>query len=166
MFEIFLRLYWWTIWSLWMNEELNFLQLYNGYNNSLRPNDAYMRRQTVVTIIGSDNGLAPGWHQAIIWINTGILLIGPLGTYRQWNFNQNSNIFIEENMFQDVNCKMLFICLGLIVLTYPLWDCIWSVPVKGAPGDANWQQTYICQFDFKIQHILHFPCGFLSICSQ
>ena len=63
-----------------MNEEFNFLQLYNGYNNSMRPSDAYMRRQTVVTIIGSDNGLAPGWRQAIIWINTGILLIGPLGT--------------------------------------------------------------------------------------
>ena len=32
--------------------------------------------------IGSDNGLAPGRHQAIIWTtgNAGILLIGPLGT--------------------------------------------------------------------------------------
>ena len=28
-------------------------------------------------IIGSDNGLLPGRHQAIIWTNTGILLIGP-----------------------------------------------------------------------------------------
>ena len=33
-----------------------------------------------LTIIGSDNGLAPSWHQAIIWTNTGILLTGPLGT--------------------------------------------------------------------------------------
>ena len=33
-----------------------------------------------VTIIGSDNGLSPGRHQAIIWTNAGILLIGPLGT--------------------------------------------------------------------------------------
>ena len=32
------------------------------------------------TIIGSDNGLTPGRHQAIIWTNAGILLIGPLGT--------------------------------------------------------------------------------------
>ena len=29
---------------------------------------------------GLDNGLPPGWHQAIIWTNAGILLIGPLGT--------------------------------------------------------------------------------------
>ena len=33
-----------------------------------------------LTIIGADNGLSPGWRQAIIWTNDGILLIGPLGT--------------------------------------------------------------------------------------
>ena len=32
------------------------------------------------TIIGSDNGVSPGRHQAIIWTNAGILLIGILGT--------------------------------------------------------------------------------------
>ena len=41
-----------------------------------------------LTIIGSDNGLSPGRHQAIIWTSAGILLIGPLGT----NF---SEILIE-----------------------------------------------------------------------
>ena len=30
-------------------------------------------------LIGSDNGLSPGRHQAIIWTNAGVLLIGPLG---------------------------------------------------------------------------------------
>ena len=48
-----------------------------GRFNSLRPSDAYMHQ---LTIIGSDNGLLPGWHQAIIWTNAGILLIGPLVT--------------------------------------------------------------------------------------
>ena len=33
-----------------------------------------------LTNTGSDNGLPPDWHQAIIWTNAGILLIGPLGT--------------------------------------------------------------------------------------
>ena len=33
-----------------------------------------------LTIIGSDNGLSPGWYQAFIWTNTGILLIRTLGT--------------------------------------------------------------------------------------
>ena len=37
-----------------------------------------------LTIFGSDNGLLPERHQAIIWTNAGILLIGPLGT----NFNE------------------------------------------------------------------------------
>ena len=32
------------------------------------------------TIIGSDNDLLPGWHQAIICTNAGILLIQTLGT--------------------------------------------------------------------------------------
>ena len=33
-----------------------------------------------LTNVGSDNGLSPGQHQAIIWTNAGIVLIGPLGT--------------------------------------------------------------------------------------
>ena len=36
-----------------------------------------------LTTIGSDNGLLPERHQAIIWTIAGILLIEPLGT----NFN-------------------------------------------------------------------------------
>ena len=43
-------------------------------------------------IIGSDNGLSPGRHQAIIWTSAGILLIGPVGT----NFNE---ILIEIDIF-------------------------------------------------------------------
>ena len=35
---------------------------------------------STLTIIGSDNGLLPGWRQAIIWTNAEILLIGHLGT--------------------------------------------------------------------------------------
>ena len=34
-----------------------------------------------LTIIGSDNGLLPGRHQAAIWTNAWIMLIGPLGTH-------------------------------------------------------------------------------------
>ena len=34
-----------------------------------------------LTIIGSDNGLSPGRRQAIIWPNSGILLIGTLETH-------------------------------------------------------------------------------------
>ena len=33
-----------------------------------------------LNIIGSDNGLLPGQHKAIIWTKAGLLLIGPLRT--------------------------------------------------------------------------------------
>ena len=41
-----------------------------------------------LTIIGSDDGLSPGRHQAIIWTNAGILLIAHKNKL-QWNFNRN-----------------------------------------------------------------------------
>ena len=57
-----------------------------------------------LTIIGSDNGLAPGQRQTIIWTNDGILLIGPQGT----NFSGIWPKFIEGNTFASV-CEMLCI---------------------------------------------------------
>ena len=54
-----------------------------------------------LAIIGSDNGLSPDRRQPIIWINAGILLIGPLGT----NF---SEILIEIQTFslKKIRLKM------------------------------------------------------------
>ena len=54
-----------------------------------------------LTILGSDNRLAPGRRQAIIWTNDGILLIWPLGT----NFNE---ILIEIHTFsfKKIHLKM------------------------------------------------------------
>ena len=69
-----------------------------------------------LTIIGSDNGLSPGWRQAILWTNARILIIGPLRA----NF---SEIFIEIPIFsfKKMPLKMLSgkcrpFCLGLNVL--------------------------------------------------
>ena len=71
-----------------------------------------------LTIIGSDNGLSPGRHQAIIWTNAGILLMGPLGT----NF---SEILIEIETFSFKNkylkmssAKGRLFSLGLNQLTH------------------------------------------------
>ena len=58
-----------------------------------------------LTIIGSDNGLSPGWRQAITWTNVGILLITPSNKL-QWNVNRNSYIFIQENPFEYDIWKM------------------------------------------------------------
>ena len=54
-----------------------------------------------IIIIGSVNGLSPGWHPTIIWTNAGIMLIGPLGT----NFSQIliENIYI---VIQKMHFKM------------------------------------------------------------
>ena len=59
-----------------------------------------------LTITGSDNGLLPGQRQAIIRTNAVILLIKPLGTKLQLNFYRNSNIFIQENAFENIACEM------------------------------------------------------------
>ena len=69
-----------------------------------------------LTTIGSDNGLAPGRRQAIIWTNAGILLIRPLGT----NFSEIS-IDIQTFSFKKIHFKMSSgkwrpFCLGLNVL--------------------------------------------------
>ena len=68
------------------------------------------------TIIGSDNGLAPGRRQAIIWTSAGILFIGPLGA----NFNEIV-IEIDTLLFKKMHLKMSSgkwrpCCLGLIVV--------------------------------------------------
>ena len=74
-----------------------------------------------LTIIGSDNGLSPGRPQAIIWTNAGILLIGPLGTNFSEILKRNSNIFIQENVLENVVCEMASIlsrpwCVKYIIL--------------------------------------------------
>ena len=48
-------------------------------------------------------------HQAIIWTNAGILSIWPLGTNFSEIFYRNSNIFVEENTFENVACEMVSI---------------------------------------------------------
>ena len=75
-----------------------------------------------LTIIGLDNGLSPGRHQAIIWTNDGILLIGPLGT----NFSEilsKIHILIQENAFENIVCEMAVIlsrpqCVNHVYLFY------------------------------------------------
>ena len=62
-----------------------------------------------LTTIDSDNGLSLGWHQAIFWINAGILLIRTFTNKLQWNLKWNSNIFIQENTFENVVWIMVVI---------------------------------------------------------
>ena len=52
-----------------------------------------------LSIIGSDNGLSPGWRQAINCTNAGILLIGRLVTNFSEILIQLLAFFIQENVF-------------------------------------------------------------------
>ena len=56
-----------------------------------------------LTITGLDNGLSPYLIQCWNIVNW------TLGNKLQWNFNRNSNIFIEENTFENVVYEILFI---------------------------------------------------------
>ena len=81
-----------------------------------------------MSVIGSDNGLVPGRHQANIWTNNGILLIGPLGT----NFSEIL-IRIQTFSFKKMQLKMLSakwhpFCLSLNELTH--WGLVMHICVK------------------------------------
>ena len=96
-----------------------------------------------LTIIGSDNGLAPSRCQAIIWTNDGILLIWTLRT----NFNEILNE-IHTFSFKKIHLKMssakwLQFCLSLNVLL----SCCLNPSDKPSPEtiwtkvfDAKWCQ--------------------------
>ena len=56
--------------------------------------------------IGSGNGLSLLQRQAITWTNADLLSIGPLETNFNEILSQGSIIFIQENAFENVVCKM------------------------------------------------------------
>ena len=61
-----------------------------------------------LTIIGSDNGLSSVRRQGIIWINTGLLSIGPLRTY--FNVMRHCGYFVSASM-----------CKANIIHVYGRW---------------------------------------------
>ena len=93
-------------------------------NHCYRPNLTHWGRVTHIcvrklSIIGSDNGLSPGRHQAIIWTNDGIL----------WNCEIVIKIqtFSYKKMHMKTSsAKWCQFCLGLNVLQakHTCWDPI------------------------------------------
>ena len=92
-----------------------------------------------LSIIGSENGLSPGRHQAIIWTDAGISLIWPLGT----NFSEIS-IEMQQFSLKKVRLNMssavwrqFCLCLNALSTTKShqisslIFDnVIWSVKVS------------------------------------
>ena len=98
-----------------------------------------------LTIICSDNGLSPGPHQAIIWTNAGILLIGPVG-----NFSEIL-IKIYTFSFNEMHLKMSSrkwwpSCLGLNVL-----KCTLQWHHNGRDGISN-HQPHDCLLNCLFRH--------------
>ena len=77
--------------------------------------------------IVSCNGLSPGWSQAIIWTNAGILLIEPIET----KFSETLieiHTFSFKNMHLKMSTKWRPFCFGLSVLICRLlsWERPWA----------------------------------------
>ena len=77
-----------------------------------------------LTILCSYNGLSPGLHQAIIWINAGIVLI--------WTFGTNFNEILSESHtfpFKKVHLKLtsaklqqFFLCFNMLKVSIMVAD--------------------------------------------
>ena len=105
-----------------------------------------------LSIIDSNNDLPPGRHQAIIWTNAGILIIGPLGT-------KVNEIFIEiyTSSFKKIYLKMSSgnwrtFCLCLNVL----------IPAATSPSLLrvcyNQIPKYIWSYDLLVYIVLSIIC--------
>ena len=69
-----------------------------------------------LTITGTDNGLLPDWHKAIIWTNDGILLIGP---WEQTEILIEIHIFSFKKMhFKMSSGKWEPFCLSLLKVSW------------------------------------------------
>ena len=69
-----------------------------------------------LTVIGSVNGLSPGRRQAIIWINAGILLIGPFSTNFSEILSEIQTFSLKKMHLNMSSRKWQPFCLSLTVL--------------------------------------------------
>ena len=79
-----------------------------------------------LSIIGSDNGLSPRRHQAIIWTNDGILLIGPLRTKYSEIMIEIHTFSFKQMLFKMLCGKRRPFCPSLNVLKQ-LWSIFWHI---------------------------------------
>ena len=71
-----------------------------------------------LNIIGSDNGLLPGWCQAIIWTNAGNIVYWTLRYIFQWNLHWNSYIFIQRKCIWKCHFVSASMCENLAPIMY------------------------------------------------
>ena len=97
--------------------------------NSLRPSDASIWVSKLATT-GSDNGLLPGRHQASIWTNVGILLIGPPRTNVGEILTEIYILSLKKCIWksrQEIGVILYRpLCVNLETQSL-IWNVIWSV---------------------------------------
>ena len=96
-----------------------------------------------LTIIGSDNGLSPGWHQAIIWTNTGVLLIRTLETNFSEILSKIHTFSFRKIYWKMPSAKWRQFYLGLNMIRWDLTALCGILYVKMA-----WQKPLTMIFDF------------------
>ena len=101
-----------------------------------------------LTIIGSDNGLAPDRRQAIIWTNDGILLIEPLSTNVGEIVIEIPTFSFKKMYLKISSGKWRPFCRDLNVLTH--WGrvthiCVSKQTIIGSDNGLlpNWRQAII-----------------------
>ena len=101
-----------------------------------------------LTIIGSDNGLSPGPSHYLnqCWNIVNSTLRNKL----QWNFNRNSNIFIQENAFESVVCETA------VILSRPQCVNANSVDIPKRTQTIHKRDAIITNHSFFIDHYLLF----------
>ena len=100
--------------------------------------------------IGSDKDLSPIRRQAVIWTNAGLLSIWTIKNKLQWNFDQNTKLFIHENASENIVCEK-----GAI-LSRGRWVNNWPSALWGLNKMAVMLQMTFCTHDDVIKW-KHFP---------
>ena len=93
----------------------------NNAGPALKLIEANYRIYTLVNfvIVGLDNGLLPGQHQAITWTDSDLSSFEMHKNKLDLNLNQNRELFIEEYAFENDICKRQPLCVSLNVLINP-----------------------------------------------
>ena len=105
-----------------------------------------------LTTIGSDNGLSPGWSQAIYLNQCWNIVNSNLRNKLQWNFKGDLYSFIQVNAFENVVWKMAAIfsrpqCVNWLWLSdaircHPSWLIL--VPIMATRHQAiTWTNVHL-----------------------
>ena len=108
-----------------------------------------------LTINGSDNGLSPGWRQAIIWPNAGILLIGALGTNVSEILIKIDTFSLKKMLLKMSSGKKRSSCLGLNVLNVVVLTSFGSPAVN---SHNEWIRAQSGALALSAAKVYELPC--------